>query len=472
MRNVRSTCVLVAVLLAGPAMAAPRAAGVAPSNAEIRRILAERLGAASKGCGIVVGIVEPRGRRVVAYGHVDARDPRPLTADTAFEIASVTKVLTALLLADMARRGEVSLDEPVSKLLPPGIRVPERHGRSITLSDLATHTSGLPFMTGDVGTDDGPATQAAAAEHTKRFLSRLELTRDIGTQWDYSNVGYWLLGKALAARSGMDFERLLRARVLGPLGLKSTAITITSALKKRMAVGHDAALGAARGWSSQAAYADMGAAGGLVSTVRDLQTLLAAAMGLEPTPLKASLDGMLATRRPMPGGEQGLGWILLGTGDDALVAHEGGSWGFASFVAWDRRSHTGVVVLANQVNGVADLGRHLLRPEVPLGHPTFAKRVEVALDAAALDAVAGRYEAEGEGVFTVAREGTVLTLQAPPDWGLPALRLRPEGPRAFFCAELPLRVTVGETADGRARGIVVTPPRGQRPIAATRVEDK
>ncbi|HZJ70768.1 MAG TPA: serine hydrolase domain-containing protein, partial [Planctomycetota bacterium] len=288
MPNVRSTCVLVAVLLAGPAVAAPRAAGVVPSDAEIRRILAERLGAASRDCGIVVGIVDPRGRRVVAYGHVDAKDPRPLSAGTTFEIASVTKVFTALLLADMARRGEVSLDDPVAKLLPPGIRVPERDGRKITLADLATHTSGLPFMADD--------------------LSRLELARGIGAEWDYSNVGYWLLGRALAARAGMDFERLLQARVLGPLGLKSTAITITPRLKKRMAVGHDAALGAARVWSWEAAYADMGAAGGLVSTVRDLQTLLAAALGLEPTPLKAGLDSMLATRRPMPGGEQALGW--------------------------------------------------------------------------------------------------------------------------------------------------------------------
>ena len=107
----------------------------------------------------------------------------------------MTKVFTALLLADMAGRGEVALADPVAKHLPSGFKVPARSGRSITLLDLATHTSGLPFMP-----DEGVP--------LSEFLGRHELRREIGAEWEYSNLGYWLLGEALAFRAGMDFESL------------------------------------------------------------------------------------------------------------------------------------------------------------------------------------------------------------------------------------------------------------------------
>ena len=96
--------------------------------------------------GIVVGVIEPSGRRVVAYGKLAKDDPRPLNGDTVYEIGSITKVFTSLLLADAVERGEVALTDPVAKFLPAKVKVPERGGRAITLQDLSTHTSGLPRM--------------------------------------------------------------------------------------------------------------------------------------------------------------------------------------------------------------------------------------------------------------------------------------------------------------------------------------
>src|SRR5262245_19594037 len=94
---------------------------------------------------MVAGIVTAQGRRVVAYGRLDAGDARALDGDTVFEIGSVTKVFTALLLADMVQRGEVQIDEPVAKLLPEDVSVPAWKEKPITLVDLATQTSALPF---------------------------------------------------------------------------------------------------------------------------------------------------------------------------------------------------------------------------------------------------------------------------------------------------------------------------------------
>ena len=191
-----------------PAQVTPSSASrVLPSDADIRKILAERvdtLAGSQDGIGIVVGVIGPQGRKVIPYGHRSQADPRPLNGDTVFEIGSVSKVFTALLLADMVRKGEVALADPVAKYLPAGAKIPERNGRPITLVDLATHTSGLPFMP-----DELPVFSASAAANNSdaplyRFLARYQLTRDPGTEWDYSNIGYWLLGQALAARAGID----------------------------------------------------------------------------------------------------------------------------------------------------------------------------------------------------------------------------------------------------------------------------
>ena len=164
----------------------------------------------------MVGVIEPQGRRVVAYGSLNQGDPRPLNGDTIFEIGSVTKVFTSLLLADMVQRGEVALADPVAKYLPADVKVPERGGRVITLVDLSTHTSGLPRMPSNFHPKD-PANPYAdyTVEQLYQFLSSYQLTRDIGSQFEYSNLGGGLLGQALARRAGMDYEALVRSRIAG-----------------------------------------------------------------------------------------------------------------------------------------------------------------------------------------------------------------------------------------------------------------
>jgi len=180
---------------------------------------------------------------------------------------------------------------------------------------------------------------------------------------------------------------------------------------------------------------------------------------------------MLATRRPIgPGREQALGWVVIVKDDVTLVMHDGGTPGYASAVAWDPRAQTGVVVLENRVDDVSDIALHLLRPEMPLKKPAATiKHAAILLDAAILDRYVGRYEAEGEGVFKVVREGSALTIESPPDWGLPKMRIRPESEHHFFASELPLRVTFRIGDEGHTTGIVVYPPRGQKGVSAVRL---
>jgi CubicO group peptidase (beta-lactamase class C family) len=458
---------------ARPPVTDQRDGAILPSDAEIHRILAERIHALAgedDGIGIVVGVIGPQGRRIVSYGHGDHGDLRPLDGDTGFEIASVTKVFTALLLADMVQRGEVALMDPVARYLPADVKVPERNGRTITLLDLATHTSSLPFMPDNMATARDSAGSKYGPAQLYQFLVHYQLPRDIGAEWDYSNIGYWLLGQALAFRSGTDYESLLRERVLAPLRLKGTAATWSPRMKGRFAAGHDAALQPAPAFATLPVYSAMADVLNLDSTANDLLNVLAVAMGYERSSLTPAMTAMLGTRRPKPPAEsQALGWVVTGAGDDQFIYHDGGSAGFASSVVWDPKRRVGVVVLSNQVADVSDIARHLLRPDVPLEKPTSTKRTEIVVAPEVLDRYVGRYEAQGEGAFVFAREGQLLTIQLPDDWGLPKMTLHPDSLRSFFARELPLQVKFLTDSGGHVEGALIYPPRGQEPKRASRV---
>ncbi|HVZ35758.1 MAG TPA: serine hydrolase, partial [Polyangiaceae bacterium] len=204
-------------------------------------MLLDRIGPAPWKSGIVVGLIEPSGRRVIGVGARALGDAGPMDADTLFEIGSITKVFTSLLLSDAVGRNEVSLDDPVAKLLPASVHVPER-GRAITLVDLATHTSGLPRLPSNLQPAHPRDPYADySVDQLYQFLSGYSLPRDVGASYEYSNLGGGLLGHALALRLGENYEALVRSRIAAPLGMPSTVVTLTPELKARLATAHDEA---------------------------------------------------------------------------------------------------------------------------------------------------------------------------------------------------------------------------------------
>jgi D-alanyl-D-alanine-carboxypeptidase/D-alanyl-D-alanine-endopeptidase len=224
-----------------------------PSNAEIRKILAERIDKEKRGVGIVVGVIELAGRRIVAHGTFAKDDDRSVDGDTIFEIGSITKVFTALLLADMVERGEAAFDDSLSKDLPEGTKAPERGGQSITLEHLANHTSGLPRLPANMKLDDMSDPYANyTSEHLFEFLSQHELRRDIGAKYEYSNLGAGLLGELLSRRAGISYEALVKQRISTPLGMGRTAITLSPEMKAQLATGHGNDLEPVANWTFQA----------------------------------------------------------------------------------------------------------------------------------------------------------------------------------------------------------------------------
>ena len=347
-----------------------------PSDAEIREILVNRIDAQKQGVGIVIGVIEPKGRRIIAHGRLEKGDNRALDGDTIFEIGSVTKVFTALLAADMAQRGEIRLDDPIEKYLPPGVKVPQRNDRQITIIDLATHTSGLPRSLGNFQPKN-PANSSAdyTLERLYSFLASYELTRDVGSKYQYSNLGYGLLGLGLARRAGVDYETLVETRIDGPLKMKDTRITLTPEMRERLAAGHDAALKTVHSWG----ISTLPGAGALQSTANDLLIFLAAALGYTDTSLSAPMRTLLATRRPTgePFIDIAMAWNVDTHGGDEIIWKSGAVGGYRAFIGYVARSRVGIVALSNATTelGVEDIGLHLLDARYPLAVPSSSPKV-------------------------------------------------------------------------------------------------
>jgi CubicO group peptidase (beta-lactamase class C family) len=447
-------------------MDTPVQTSAAPTDAEIRKILVERIDTFHKGVGIVVGVIEPQGRRIISYGSLNQGDARPLNGDTVFEIGSITKVFTSLLLADMVQRGEVALTDPVAKFLPAGVKVPERGGRVITLVDLSTHTSGLPRMPSNFKPKDPQNPYADyGPEQLYEFLSSYQLTRDIGSQFEYSNLGGGLLGLALARRAGMDYEALVRARITGPLGMASTGITLSPEMKARLAVGHDAQLKAVANWDLLA----LAGAGALRSNANDLLTFLAANLGYNKSPLAPAMAAMLATRRPMdPGGKTqiGLAWIISKPAEDEIVWHNGGTGGYRTFIGYNVKTRVGIVALSNTSTeaGVDDIGMHLLDAHAPLmAAPKEHK--EITVNPKIFDGFVGQYQLAPSFVITITREGDQLFAQAT---NQPKFQVFPEGEREFFLKVVDAQITFD--TDGAGKASSLTLHQGGRDMPGKRIE--
>ena len=471
MNHTRALFVRVAGLLAvvtsfaGIAAAQSAPPTLLPSDAEIRKILVDRIDVQHQSVGIVVGVIGPDGRRVIAYGSLEKGDSRPLNGDTVFEIGSATKVFTSLLLADMVQRKQVALDDPVAKYLPPTVKMPERNGRSITLLDLSTHTSGLPRLPGNMKPKDPDNPYADySVEQLYQFLSGYELTRDIGSRYEYSNLGGGLLGHALARRAGTDYEALVESRICAPLGMKNTVITLTPEMKARLAVGHNAALDPVKNWD----LPTLAGAGALRSTANDLLSFLAANLGYSKSPLAPAMESMLKPRKPT--GKEGLeiamGWHIFTSNGKEIIWHNGGTGGYRSFIGFDPKTRTGVVALSNTSTnvGVDDIGHHLLDSSFPLTAPPREHK-EAKVDPKLFDNYVGSYQLAPAFILTVTRDESHLFVQAT---GQPRFEIFPESDRDYFLKVVDAQITFITDDKGRATELVLH--QGGRDQHAKRTE--
>src|ERR1041385_6340785 len=191
---------------------------------------------------IIIGFVDPDGTRIFGFGNMSTAHNLPVNQNTFFNIGSITKTFTTLLLADMVNQGKVNLNDPIEKFLPPTVKVPQFNGKKITLEDLADHTSGLPEWPSNVWLNNtvGNINPDYNATQLYQALSDTKLTREPGSQVQYSSFGIGLLGHILSLKSGgIPFEQLVKERILDVLGMNDTKIALSqNEINNRFPVGH------------------------------------------------------------------------------------------------------------------------------------------------------------------------------------------------------------------------------------------
>ena len=312
--------------------------------------------------GVTVGVFHKGVRRVMAYGTA-----KP---DSIFEIGSVTKTFTGLLLAQMIEQHQVQIDTPVRELLPEGT-APKPQGPEIRLLDLVTQHSGLPRLPDNF--DAGDPANPYADYHTAdlyRFIAQHGLAKPADAPYGYSNLGLGLLGQALANSAGIPYAQLLADEITLPLGLTDTVITLSTAQRARFIPGHTPDLKAAQTWDLDA----LAGAGAIRSTASDLLTYLTA--NLHPdriaarpltTPADVSLPKAIALSHESrdltsPGMHIAFAWMI----DDATGTywHNGATGGYSSLVFFNPRKDYAAAVLVNMTAGTdgsfADrLGQHI-----------------------------------------------------------------------------------------------------------------
>jgi CubicO group peptidase (beta-lactamase class C family) len=425
---------LIALCLA----AQPLPARADVTDDEVRSILQDRIERAKRSVGIVVGLIDDKGARVITFGKPSVEGKQVLDGNSVFEIGSVTKVFTATLLAIMVERGEVSLNDPISKYLPKTVKTPTRDGKEITLLDLATQTSGLPRLPTNFAPKD-PANPYAdySVDQLYAFLSGYTLTRGIGEKYEYSNLGVGLLGHILTLRAGMDYETLVRKRICQPLRMDDTKITLTPELQARLVTGHNQALKPVANWD----LPTLAGAGAIRSTVNDMLKFVAANIGLTKSPLLAAMQRAHQSQREtgQPDLSIGLNWHILKKFDSEIVWHNGGTGGYHSFIGFDKKNRRGVVVLSNSANDIDDIGRHLLVSQYPLAKLEPPKEHKaIQLDPKIFDAYAGEYQLAPGFSLIFSREGDRFFIQPT---GQNKTEILAESETDFFLARADAQVT-------------------------------
>lgn len=292
----------------------------------LARLVSERM--AEYGVpGVAFGVLKDGEPLMRGFGVTNVEEPLPITENTVFQIASLSKTVTATAMMGLVERGQVDLRAPVRQYLPDFRVRDERAGREVTVLHLLTHT---PGWEGQLTAEDrGTETLA----HFARSMSGLEQLAPAGAVWSYNNPGYALAGRVIEVVTGMDIHEAFRNLVFGPLGLTRASTRLGDIATYRLAVGHRTAQGGATEVVRPFAMGSSIPAGGVAMSISDLLSYAEFHLGRRDGAGGdvLSIAGREAMREPQvrknaTEDEMGIGWHLRRL-DGVLTASHGGSAG-------------------------------------------------------------------------------------------------------------------------------------------------
>lgn len=409
--------------------------------------------------GFVIGIVKDGQTQVIAYGETTKGSGIAPTGDSVFEIGSISKVFTGVLLANMVQGGSMKLGDPVQQYLPASVQVPVADGTPITLEHLATHTSGLPRLPDNFTPADAsnPYADYTVAQ-MYAFLSGHKLRWPPG-RYEYSNYAMGLLGHVLARQAGKTYEELLIEQIGTPLGMHDTRIVLDENLRQRLAPPYNAALQPAKNWD----LPTLAGAGGIRSTCHDLVKFIKANLARDEQPLTQALRLAHRTRHTMKGGlAMGLGWHIAR--DGVTRWHNGMTGGYHGWLAVVPSRDVGVVVLSNTATmRITTFGEQVTLIALGLEVKPPQPRTVVDVAPAVLASYAGSYVLGPEFVLTVTVEGGKLMVQAT---NQEKFEMFAESKTQFFSKLFDAQITFVPGNDGRINRLILH--QGGRDLEAVR----
>lgn len=306
---------------------------------------------------LTVGVLEDGGTRIYNYGETSPGSGRLPSGETIYEIGSITKTFTALLLAQAVVEKKVALDADIRPLLGQGDWSHlAKKNQPIRLVQLANHTSGLPRLADDIDKQPGYDPQQPYENHDWKmiaaFLERVSLNSEPGAHEEYSNLGAAVLGRLMQNVWGKSYDTLVEERICRPLKLADTMVGTRD--PARMVQGYDEEGDETPAWN----LGDWAPAGGVRSTMKDMLVYLEAHLHPRDEAVRLALTKTTGQGREAAA----LGWQLtrLKNGDE-LTWHNGGTFGFSSFCGFVRNRDFGVVVLSNSGESVDGLAARVLK---------------------------------------------------------------------------------------------------------------
>jgi serine-type D-Ala-D-Ala carboxypeptidase/endopeptidase len=398
--------------------------------------------------GLAVGILEDGESHQLFYGEVEKGSGQRPNSDTIFEIGSISKVFTGILLADLVHRELLTLNDELQKHLPSDVSLHAHGDQPIRLIDLATHTSGLPRLADNMPYSnplDPYADYDAQLLH--RFLSAHKLRRGVG-EFEYSNLGMGLLGHILARRANLSYEALLVERICAPLGMVDTLTSLGATRMGRFAKPYTSDDEPSSYWDLNV----LAGAGGIRSTCNDMLKFAKANL----FPIETTIADILESAHTVHynqknGSALGLAWHRAG--DRSTWWHNGQTGGFSSYLAVNKERKLAVIVLANSgTDKTTVVGEKIFQSVAGMNVPPIVMEKAIEIDAALLKDYLGTYPLTPEFKIAVTVEGEKLMIQAT---GQQKIEIYPKAPDEFFLKVVNAKIVFHRNEDGVVEKLVL-----------------
>ncbi|WP_170245555.1 serine hydrolase [Fodinibius salinus] len=398
--------------------------------------------------GAAIAYIDSSGQASFILDGTQKKGGQAVDKKTIFELGSITKVFTALAVADfLGRDKEVRLDSKAEPLLPEGYQLPEYKGKGITLQHLVTHTSALPQIPDNLPVSSANPYASYGDSLFQSYLVDTELSRAPGSQFQYSNSGMALAGRILEHQSDQSFEQIIKNKIVGPLQMQDTFVQISPEDSARFAQGH---LGSepAEYWN----FNVFAPAGALRSTIVDMATFLSAQMSNTETTLSSAIK---RSQQPLHDIQNkgprldkvGMGWIYE-TRKDTIMWHNGQTGGFRSFMGINTETNSGVVVLINGTAPIADIALYLLDADFEL------KEVQknISLPVETLKKYVGEYKVTNQISYFVTLQDKQLYFRVSGQQKIP---FYPKSKKRFYCKLIPAEIEFSVDSTGTVKRVTL-----------------